>query len=466
MERCVFVPNLTDLGNAQRLVGMFGDGVRYCPGQKSWYVWTGTHWERDTIGKVLQMCRRVIECLYLESEVAGDREMSNRLFKHAVKSESRQSIESMQILAQSEPEVCVGMGMWDKDKEWVLNVKNGTLDLKTGEMYQHRKGDLITKVAPVMYNKLAWSTMWEEFVEQVIPDPNTREFVQKAIGYSLTADQREEVIFFLHGTGNNGKSTFINTIMSVMGDYATQCNPNSLMLKRDGERPRNDIARLNGMRFVVASEAGANQQFDEEFIKRVSGDDRIVARFLHQEEFTFQSTWKIWLMANHRPKIVSQDYAMWRRVRLIPFTVRIPPEKSDPMVKYRLTKKEDEWSGVLNWMLEGLKKWHQERLIAPEEVEQATASYRREMDVLGQFIDDCCMLHPRVKVGVGDLYKRYLAYCRENGDEPVGKKGFGAQLGARGDGSIQVGKVAGQWMWNGVSLREKVKLRPSEYVDD
>lgn len=458
--------NLTDLGNAQRLVGLFGDGVRYCMGMKSWFVWTGTHWKRDTIGTVLGLTRNVVDSIYLEADSCSDREHSSRLFKHAIKSESRQGIESMVTLAQSEKGITVETDSWDQgDREWYLNLLNGTLDMRTGELFAHRRGDLLTKLAPVKYNTKARSNLWDEFMEQIVPDAQTREFVQKAAGYSLTPDMREEVIFFLHGTGNNGKSTFINTILSLMGDYATQCNPNSLMLKRDNERPRNDIARLKGMRLVAASEAGANQQFDEEFIKRVSGDDKIVARFLHQEEFTFQASWKIWLMANHRPKIVSQDYAMWRRVRLIPFTVRIPPEQSDPMVKFRLTKKTDEWAGILNWMLTGLYKWHTERLIAPPEVEQATTNYRREMDVLGQFLDDCCTLHPAVKVGVGDLYRRYLSYCRENGDEPIGKKQFGTQLMGRGDGSIAQYKVAGVWIWQGINLREKVSLRPSAYTD-
>ena len=460
------MPNLTDLGNAQRLIGMFGDGVRYCAGQKSWYTWGNTHWVKDASGIVPGMTRQVIDGVYLEAQETEDRDYSNRLFRHALKSESRQSIESMLILAQTEPGVNVGIDQWDKGMEWAMNMKNGTLDLRTGELYVHKKGDLVTKLAPVRYDPDAYSALWEEFMCQVVPDADTREFLQKAVGYSLTADQREEVVFFLYGTGNNGKSTFINTILSIMGDYATQCNPNSLMLKRDQDRPRNDIARLHGMRFVAAAEAGANQQFDEEFIKRVTGDDRIVARFLHQEEFTFQSTWKIWLMANHRPKIVSQDYAMWRRVRMIPFTVRFRPEDSDPMVKFRLTKKDTEWPGVLNWMLEGLRKWHQERLIPPDAVEQATNSYRREMDVLGQFLDDCCTLHPMAKVKVGDLYARYLSYCRENRDEPLGKKVFGNQLSSRGDGSIYVGKQEGEWVWQGINLMEKVSLRPSAYVDD
>ena len=157
---------------------------------------------------------------------------------------------------------------------------------------------------------------------------------------------------------------------------------------------------------------------------------------------------------------------MWRRVRLIPFTVRILPEHTDPMVKYKLTKKRDEWPGILNWALAGLRKWQQERLIPPDAVEQATTSYRREMDVLGQFLDDCCTLHPMAKVSVSDLYKRYLSYCRGNGDEPIGKKQCGAQLSARGDGSIEAVKVGGSWVWKGINLREKVGLKPSEYVDD
>ena len=459
------VANLTDLGNAQRLVSIIGDRVRYCPGSRSWYVWQDNHWERDTMGVVMGMTRKVVEGIYLESEVCVDRETSNRIFKHAVRSESRMGIESMVTLAQSEPGVSVGIESWDEGQDWVVNMLNGTLDLRSGELYAHRKGDMITKVAPVTYREGAYSGLWEAFLYQVIPDDATREFVQKAVGYSLTGDVREEVIFFLYGTGNNGKSTFINTILSVLGTYATQCNPNTLMLKRNNEGPRNDVARLKGMRFVAASEAGANQQFDEEFLKRATGDDRIVARFLHQEEFTFLPTWKIWLMANHRPKITSQDYAMWRRVRLIPFTVRIPPEQSDPMVKYNLTKTDKEWSGIFNWALEGLRKWHKERLIPPPEVEQATASYRREMDVLGQFLDDCCTLHPGARVSVGDLYKRYLSYCRENGDEPLGKKQFGQQISSRGDGSITADKEVAGWVWHGVNLREKVRLLPSEYVD-
>jgi putative DNA primase/helicase len=248
-------------------------------------------------------------------------------------------------------------------------------------------------------------------------------FLQKAVGYSLTGSTREQVIFMFDGSGANGKSTFITLVLSLLGDYAQQ-TPTETLLRKQGGIP-NDIARLKGARFVAAVEAESGRQLAEVLIKQLTGGDRITARFLYKELFEFEPTFKLFLAVNHKPNIKGTDHAIWRRVHVIPFKVTIPPEERDRNLGEKLKA---EHPGILRWAVEGCLLWQKEGLGVPESVTEATNDYRAEMDVIVDFIAECCEIDPTAKTKFSDLYRRYIEWSNENGQLNVSAPEFGQRL--------------------------------------
>ncbi len=259
-------------------------------------------------------------------------------------------------------------------------------------------------------------------------DQELIKFLQEAVGYALTGDIREQVIFIFYGTGANGKSTFLVTIHSLLGDYAQQTPTETLLIKRGNGIP-NDVARLKGARFVNAAESENGKQLAEALVKQLTGGDKISARFLYGEFFEFDVTFKLFLAVNHKPTVRGNDHAIWRRIRLIPFNVTIPSEKQDK----NLTKKlKAELPGILRWAVEGCLLWQKKGLEVPDQVKAATGEYRAEMDIIGDFIADCCKVAPKTKTPFKALYERYKDWCQKNQEEPIGKKDFGRCLTERG----------------------------------
>jgi putative DNA primase/helicase len=276
-------------------------------------------------------------------------------------------------------------------------------------------------------------------------------FVQKAAGYSLTGDTREQVAFFPWGSGANGKSTFLNAIQGVLGDYAKQTPLETLLLKREGGIP-NDLARLHGARFVSAVETESGRRLAEAQLKQMTGGDRLVARFLHQEFFEFVPMFKVWLATNHRPLIRGTDHAIWRRIRLIPFTVRIPDSEQDRELAEKLKA---EYPGILRWLAEGCLAWQAEGLGAPEPARSATEGYRREMDALAPFLAERCFTGTaaplEAKVGKAVLYAEYSAWCANAGETLLSQSDFGKALRDRG---FHDGRTNQERYWEAIALKE------------
>jgi putative DNA primase/helicase len=260
-------------------------------------------------------------------------------------------------------------------------VENGTMDLKTGELREHRQEDMITKIARVTYDKSADCPIWKTFLMEIMNyNAELIRFIQTAADWTVTGDTSEQSMFILFGTGANGKSTFLNTIMNLLGDYAIAI-PTETFMKKNGDQITNDIARLRGTRFVTTTEAEQGQRLSEPLIKQITGNDRMTARFLYGEFFNFVPAFKIFMATNHKPVIKGTDHGIWRRIKLIPFTTRIPEEKQDKRLEERLR---GEASGILNWLLEGAKRWTMERLRTPQIITSATDEYRKEMNVIGE----------------------------------------------------------------------------------
>jgi putative DNA primase/helicase len=444
--------NLTDLGNAERFVRDHGEDVRYCYPWRKWLVWTGTRWERDDTGKVYKLAKETVRAIYREASDAEDEDRRKALAKHATQSEAEPKIRAMLELAKSEAPI--SPDTLDADP-WLFNTTNGTIDLRTGALREHRREDLITKLAPVEYAPTATAPTWEAFLERVLPGEDLRTFVQRAAGYSATGDTSEQCMFINHGTGANGKSTFQETISAALGDYAMRTPTEMLLAKRSDGVP-NDVARLKGSRFVSASETEEGRRLAESRIKDLTGQDTITARFMRAEWFDFEPVHKLWLSTNHKPEIRGTDAAIWRRIRLVPWTVSIPPAEQDRKHPEKLRA---ELPGVLAWIVQGCLEWRHKGLQAPEEVRRATVEYRAEMDVVGAFLAECCVLGSDQDVSAADLYKAYGEWCKDTGEAQVKQRRFGGQLTERGVFERYRGGKSGGHRWRGLDLLTLWKSR-------
>lgn len=424
---------LTDTGNAERLVLRHGENIRYCHPQKTWWVWTGRRWEPDRNGAVMDLAKSVARELYQAAWEIPDADRKKQTALWAIRSESTDKKKAALVSAQSEPGIPILPEQFDADL-FLLNCLNGTIDLRTGELRPHRREDYCTKLAPVVYDPSARSPLWERFLrEACCGDEDLISFLQRAVGYSLTGSAAEEKLFFVHGPAAAGKSTFLEAIKAALGDYAKTADFESFVQRREAGAVRNDIAELAGRRFVVSIEVDEGKKLAEGLIKLLTGGDTVRARFLYQEAFEYVPQFKLWLAANHAPRVRHDDSAMWRRILRIPFESVIPQARRDPSVKARLKDVEESGPAILAWAVEGCLRWQEEGLGVPEVVEEATEQYRLDMDPLRDFIADCCVLAPHAWTPAAKLREAYEKYCKENGERHVlNARDFADGLKARG----------------------------------
>ena len=421
-ERC------TDLGNARRLSFSFGALLRHVGGKKGWLVYDGKRWITDAVAEVYQCAKDVVRSIVSEADELEDDERQ-KLMRHALASESASRIRGMVELAQSEPPIAAKLEDFDRDP-MLFNCLNGTLDLRTGELRPHRRGDSITQLAGTAFDLNAKCPRFEGFLNRTFKGKQELiSFMQRAIGYTLTGSVAEQVLFFLYGTGKNGKSTLLEVLRKVFGDFSQATSFSTLLANKNSSGPRNDIARLRGKRFVTAIEAGAGRTLDEPVVKQITGGDTIAERALYAEAVEFEPTHKLFLAANHKPVIRGTEEAIWRRIRLIPFDVEIPESERDPHLKEKLL---EEAPGILAWAVRGCLEWQRDGLKAPAEVLAATASYRSEMDTVEPFFDARCVIEPRATVKAGELYSAYKAWAEQAGETPISQTVFGHRLNEKG----------------------------------
>ena len=345
--------NLTDLGNAQRFAAQHGQNVRFCYQNGKFFVWDGTRWQADMTGKVQRKAKSTVREIYQEASQITNKKERKAIAKHAVASESNHRIKAMLSLAESEKGIPIMAEQFDADP-LLFNCLNGNISLGSAKLLPHNREHLITKLAPVHYDRSATCPIWKAFLYRIMAE-NQRliNFVQRLVGYSLTGKVNEQILILLFGTGANGKSTFMEIIRALFGDYAQQTDFSTFLLQKY-DTIRNDLARLKGARLVSAIEVDSGRKLAEGLVKQVTGGDTITARFLHREYFEFKPNFKIWLATNHKPEIRGSDYAIWRRIKLVPFDVTIPEEEQDRQL---LSKLMTELDGILTWAVEGCLKW-------------------------------------------------------------------------------------------------------------
>lgn len=416
--------HLTDMGNAERLVHRYGLDLRYCYPWSRWLVWDGTRWAADASGRVHGMAKETVRGIYKEAASAGDDQSRRAISKHATSSESETRVKAMAELAK--PDLPISQEDLDADS-YLLNVVNGTLDLRTGELRSHQREDLVTKRAPVEYDPSATAPTWAAFLERILPDQEVRRFVQLATGYSLSGDVSEQVLLIPYGVGANGKSTLLNILLEMLGDYGKQAAPDLLIAKK-GSHPT-ELADLFGARMVASIEVEDGRRLAESLVKQLTGGDKIRARRMRQDFWEFWPTHKSWMAVNHKPEIRGTDNAIWRRIRLIPFTEVIPKDEQD---RGLMEKLRSELPGILAWAVRGCLDWQREGLEAPDQVRQATGQYRSEMDVLRNFLEECCELGEGYKDLASDVSEVYQEWAKKNGEERITRRVLTKQLAERG----------------------------------
>lgn len=437
----------TDIGNAERLIARHGEKLRFCHVWGLWLIWNGHIWKPDTDDAITRLAIDTIRSIYQEAAECDDPTARTILAKHATKSEAASRLAAMIKIATALDGVSVTPDALDCD-HWLVTCENGTLDLKTGNLRESRPADLITKLIPVTYSSDATCPEWDKFLARIMDNRATLiTFLQRAIGYSLTGDTSEQVLFLLHGLGSNGKSTFIETLMALFGDLSQTADMNSF-LHRDGEGPRNDLAKLVGARFVSAVEVKAGKRLDETLIKQLTGGDKISTRFLFKEFFEYRPCYKLWIAANHKPVIRGTDHAIWRRIRLVPFDVTIADGEKDKQLTRKLRA---ELPGVLAWVVRGCLAWQADGLQEPPEVLAATESYRDEMDYLSGFIAERCIKGAQFRAKSSDLYRNYQQWCEQNGETPVSQNKFGLTMTERGFPRVRANGGIRQYI--GIGLR-------------
>jgi len=456
--------DLTDDANAERFVADHLHRLRFRTDAGVWMVWnepshvgeqhTGGFWSEATSSQVVQLARETARKIATEVEVSAPVDDAARRAATAAARgcRSRSRISAMVSLAEGDYRLATRSDEWDADP-WLLNLSNGTLDLRTRTLQHHRPEDLITVRSHVVYDSDTACPTWDRFLLEVTGgDEQLVEFLSRAVGSSLTGVVTDQVLFCLYGSGRNGKSTFLETILHLVGRDLGIRAERSLLLQRgrsSGSGPTGGQADLFGRRLVVTSETGAGDRLDESLVKDLTGGDRIRARQPHSRNFEFSPTHHIWMATNHLPRISGTDTGIWRRIRLVPFTASIPTERIDPNLGIKL---QAELAGILNWAVEGCTRWQEGGLGSAKVVDAAVASYRSDQDLLGSYLYERCELDPSATVASADLYDDYRAWAEAAGLKPLSKIALGRLLAQRaGIESVQFGPSRTR-SWKGLRL--------------
>jgi putative DNA primase/helicase len=419
-----------DTGNAHRFTGAFGEVIRYSYIRKNWYFFDNKIWLIDQQGMVKSLVDRVVEKMKDEPihvPSGADEEEMRKAFNKHIKN-SRSSRGKTNMMKETEHLLPIQPYEFDSDPD-IFNVQNGYLELKSGKLKDHDKNKYFTKISSVEYTDKIDCPMWIDFLNQIFnEDKPLINYIQRAIGYSLSGSTEEQMMFILYGNGRNGKSVFLDIITEMFGSYATNIQPQTIMVKQQSSGANSDIARLNGARLVTTTEPNEGVRLDEGLVKQLTGGDKVTARFLYENEFDFIPQFKLWMATNHKPIIRGTDDGIWRRMAIIPFTVQIPEHQVDKRLKHKLKR---ELMAILNWAVEGYMLWRATGLQEPQTIKDQRMEYRGEMDVVEAYIEECCIRNENAKTQAKSLYLSYREWAQENGQYMMNSTKFGREIGKR-----------------------------------
>jgi len=446
-----------DVENSERFLNEFGEDLIFCDEMQKWMIWTGKNWAIDREHFVYSLAMDFVKQFY--NQASSEVEM-----RAARRANMRSSIESMLSLAARRRTMSIES--FDRDP-YLLNCKNGVVDLRSGKLLPHDRSLRCSRYVPFDYRPEIVSPTFERFLRDIQPDPSVRAFLQRSIGYSLLGIARERSFWILYGTGNNGKSIFINLFSKLLGSYAAGTTTATIMQTRQYSIP-NDIARLKGRRFIVIPETDENEMLNASLIKALSAGDQLTARFLFGEYFDFYFSGKLWIATNHKPKILDNSKGFWDRIKIVPFSVNIPAEsliKSDDLISQLLAEGE----GVLSWAIQGARDYFEiDGLDTPPSIVAEIERYRREQDSILQFIEECCetsdylirenpslyITDDLITANNSDLYNAYKKFCYDNGEHPKSHRRFSLKLFEKG--FTQTRHRAGPRYWRGLRLKPDI----------
>ena len=443
-----FSPAFTDLQNAVDFAKRYNGKIRFCHNFNKWFLWDNKRWAVDDSGAIYRLAKEHILSLIEQAGGIQDDKERGAFLKEMAKLQSERKLNAMLSLARHMEGISVRPAELDADP-MLFNCLSGTVNLRTFEYLPHNPEHLITKLAPFPIGNSADCPKWKAHLDLVMAgNKELAQFNQRAFGSCLCGENRERKLLIPEGPGANGKNVTLEAIEMFLGDYAMKTGAESLLVKRYEGIP-NDIARLNGARFVYSSETQDGKRLAESLVKELSGDRFITARFMRGEFFQFPITFKIFLATNHLPTIRGTDPAIWDRILVIPFHVRIPEAQRRPREDL-LEEFKSEGPGILKWLLDGCYEWTFDGLKPPPEVMAANLEYRDSMDTLRQFIEDLCTTGERMTVKSAELYAKYEKWARDNGEEPLKRTGFGKRLRERGCRDFRDSQ--GVRAWKGIGL--------------
>ncbi|WP_407325585.1 phage/plasmid primase, P4 family [Lactobacillus johnsonii] len=442
-----------DQGRGLRMRDQFATVLKFNAVDKKWFFFNGSYWQED-IGnqKVELAAERVANSIKTEkpelkfsTKTDNDKAMNEW---YRFQKDSRSHMAKMHMIDEFKKYVIVKHGEFDKE-DMLLNTESGYVDLSNGELHDHDIDKKFSHQTLAEYSDNVDAPLWDKFLNQIFnSDEELIHYVQKAIGYSFTGSVDEQCLFILNGRGRNGKSVFSNVVSDVAGNYAKQMNVQTIVAKKNQSGSANsDIARLEGARIVTSSELNEGDRFDESLVKQLTGGDKILARFLYGSEFEYKPKFKIWMATNHLPIIRGTDDGIWRRIKIIPFNIQIPKEKVDKKLEYKLKA---EYTGILNWIVQGAIMWQQEGLEDPEAVRQVIENYRAEMDPLDAFLEECCTTGQNYSIKARDMYNAYHEWAKESEEYKMSLNKFGREMSKK---LLRVKKMDG-WYYVGLKLKE------------
>jgi len=441
-------------GNADRFMHLFGDDVYWCEDRGQWLVWTGRAWDRDATREASRMAELTVRALLKEAANADDENTTK--WAITCNKSARARTEMLEVAKHRR---AVRIDQFDRNP-WLLGVENGVVDLRTGDLLPHRRDDMVSALCPTTYGPDASCPRWEQFLVEIMNgDTAMIACLQRMAGYFLTGDISVQILPIFYGPGGNGKNVFLDTIMGIMGSHAAEA-PEGLLTARITDEHPTEIADLYGKRLVVASESEEGRKMRIGLVKKITGNRYLKARFMRQDYFQFERTHKTVLVTNNKPIVTETSNAVWRRLRLIPFTVTIPEEKQDRHLTERLVA---EWPGILAWAVRGCLDWQKRQcdLALPDAVQQATQEYRNDSDHVADFISERCAVwsdDQETRTPKERVYLAYCDWCRSIGEDVLSRPIFNKRM--RGHGLVdKAAKVAGeektQKCWMNVALQRQ-----------
>lgn len=416
--------SLTDTGNAARFGLCHAGKVIYVPGQ-GWMVWDGLKWQGDDVDRTMEMAKVLARNIYQEGDDLEDNDARIAVAKHAKNSQQAPRLKATLELAQSIPELVLKYDQLDSH-DMLLGVGNGVVNLKTGKLQAAKPDDYITRHSPVIFDAEATCPLFLQFLDQITGASKPLiTYLQRVIGYCLTGNAAEQCLFFLYGYGANGKSTFLTVLTDLLGTDLARQTPSETLMARKSSGASNDIARLLGVRVVIANEIEDGSLLAESLVKQMTGGDVMTARFLYGEFIEFVPKFKLFIAGNHKPTIRGRDQGIWRRIHLIPFEVTIPPGQRDKRLS---TKLRAELPGILNWAIKGCLAWQKSGLKQPQLVTEAVNDYRAEMDLIGQWVTENCIVGPQHAWPSRQAYGNYKVWAEGGGYRPMSESIFSREL--------------------------------------